>query len=42
MGVFVLTETSAGYGLFKSTDKKILKKEDFSNVAQSAEQVNEL
>jgi hypothetical protein len=42
MGVFILSETSAGYALFKSSDKNILKKEDFSGVAESAESVNGL
>jgi len=42
MGLFVLSETSAGYALFKATDKKILKKDDFSAEVQTAAGINEL
>lgn len=37
MGVFILSETSAGYALFKAKDKKLLKGgEDLSNVEDAA------
>lgn len=42
MGLFVLSETSAGFALFKAKDKKILKKDDLSAVVETAESVNEL
>jgi nucleolar protein 58 len=42
MGLFVLTETSAGFALFKAKDKKILKKDDFSAEVQTAEGINDL
>ena len=42
MGLFVLTETSAGIALFKAKDKKILKKDDFSAVVETAEGINNL
>ncbi|KAH8596898.1 hypothetical protein B0O99DRAFT_618908 [Bisporella sp. PMI_857] len=42
MGLFVLSETSAGYALFKASDKKILKKDDFSSVVETAEGINGL
>ena len=42
MGLFVLSETSAGFALFKAKDKKILKKDDFSAVVETAEGINEL
>jgi len=42
MGLFVLSETSAGYALFKASDKKILKKDDFSAVVETAEGINGL
>ncbi|KAH7397651.1 hypothetical protein BKA64DRAFT_672472 [Cadophora sp. MPI-SDFR-AT-0126] len=42
MGLFVLSETSAGFALFKARDKHILKKDDFSTVVESAEGLNEL
>lgn len=37
MGVFILSETSAGYALFKAKDKKLLKGgEDLSTVEHAA------
>ncbi|KAG9245777.1 nucleolar protein NOP58 [Calycina marina] len=42
MGLFVLSETSAGYALFKASDKKILKKDDMSAVVETAEGINGL
>src|ERR1700750_2194946 len=35
--LFVLAETSAGYALFKSTDKKLLKRSDLAELALTAE-----
>ncbi|KUJ15302.1 Nop-domain-containing protein [Mollisia scopiformis] len=40
MGLFVLTETAAGFALFKAKDKKILQKDDLSS--SDAEAINEL
>jgi len=40
MGLFVLTETSAGFALFKAKDKKILKPD--SDVVETAAGINEL
>lgn len=37
MGLFILTETSAGYALFKATDKKLLKRDDYGKEMESAE-----
>jgi hypothetical protein len=37
--LFVLTETSAGYALLKSTDKKLLKRSDLADKLQTAEDV---
>ncbi|CZT09361.1 related to Nucleolar protein 58 [Rhynchosporium agropyri] len=42
MGLFVLSETSAGFALFKARDKHILKKDDFSTVVETAAGLNEL
>jgi NOP5NT (NUC127) domain len=42
MGLFVLSETSAGLALFKAKDKKILKKDDFSAEVETAEGINSL
>lgn len=42
MGLFVLTETAAGFALFKATDKKMLKKEGMSAEEQTAEGINGL
>ena len=42
MGLFVLSETSAGFALFKAKDKKILKKDDFSAEVETAEGINSL
>lgn len=35
--LFILSETSAGYALFKSTDKKLLKRTDIAETTKSAE-----
>jgi hypothetical protein len=35
--LFVLSETSAGYALFKATDKKLLKRTDLGEQAATAE-----
>lgn len=35
--LFILTETSAGYALFKSTDKKLLKRDDIIDQTKTAE-----
>jgi nucleolar protein 58 len=37
MTLFILTETSAGYALFKAKDKKLLKNENLAKEADSAE-----
>ncbi|PMD61873.1 putative nucleolar protein 58 [Hyaloscypha bicolor E] len=42
MGVFVLTETSAGFALFKAKDSKIFKKGDLSADVETAEGINGL
>ena len=42
MGVFVLTETSAGFALFKAKDSKIFKKGDVSAEVETAEGINSL
>ncbi|PMD26225.1 Nop domain-containing protein [Hyaloscypha hepaticicola] len=42
MGVFVLTETSAGFALFKAKDSKIFKKGDVSADVERAEGINGL
>lgn len=39
MPLFILTETSAGYGLLKATDKKLLKRDDISEQASTIEGV---
>ena len=39
MGLFVLSETSAGYALLKSKDKKLLKQDDLAKQVSSAESV---
>lgn len=36
MGLFILSETSAGYALFKATDKKLLKREDYGKELETA------
>ncbi len=41
MGLFVLTETSAGFALFKARDKKILK-DDLAAEVDTAEGLNGL
>lgn len=35
--VFILSETSAGYALFKSSDKKLLKRTDLAEKTRTAE-----
>jgi nucleolar protein 58 len=35
--LFILSETSAGYALFKSTDKKLLKRTDLADQTKTAE-----
>ncbi|KAF2086202.1 Nop domain-containing protein [Saccharata proteae CBS 121410] len=42
MSLFILTETSAGYALFKAKDKKLLKKDDLATEMQTAESTCEL
>ena len=42
MGVFVPTETSAGFALFKAKDSKIFKKGDLSADVETAEGINGL
>ncbi|KAL1306258.1 hypothetical protein AAFC00_004347 [Neodothiora populina] len=42
MTLFILTETSAGYALLKSKDKKLLKRENLSKDTETAEGVCEL
>lgn len=37
MSLFILTETSAGYALLKSKDKKLLKRDDISEKTETAE-----
>jgi nucleolar protein 58 len=37
MGLFILTETSAGYALFKAKDKKLLKSDTLGEDIASAE-----
>ncbi|KAK4999171.1 Nucleolar protein 58 [Elasticomyces elasticus] len=37
MTLFILTETSAGYALFKARDKKLLKRDDLAKDAETAE-----
>lgn len=37
MTLFILTETSAGYALLKAKDKKLLKRDDISTQAETAE-----
>jgi nucleolar protein 58 len=39
MTLFILTETSAGYALFKAKDKKLLKNENLATEAATAEGV---
>lgn len=39
MTLFILTETSAGYALFKAKDKKLLKSDDIAEQASTAEGV---
>jgi hypothetical protein len=35
--LFILSETSAGYALFKSSDKKLLKRTDIADKTKSAQ-----
>ncbi|TAQ90145.1 hypothetical protein B7494_g1566 [Chlorociboria aeruginascens] len=42
MGLFVLTETSAGFALFKARDKKVLQHDDIFTEFETAEGVNGL
>ena len=42
MTLFILTETSAGYGLLKAKDKKLLKRDDLAEKAETAEGVSNL
>lgn len=39
MPLFILTETSAGYGLLKAADKKLLSRDDISEQARTVEGV---
>lgn len=39
MSLFLLTETSAGYALFKAKDKKLLKNENLATDASTPEGV---
>ncbi|KAK8133822.1 putative nucleolar protein NOP58 [Apiospora sp. TS-2023a] len=42
MGLFVLAETPAGYGLFKAKDKKLLSRDDVATALDSAEAINSM
>ncbi|KAK8094648.1 putative nucleolar protein NOP58 [Apiospora hydei] len=42
MGLFVLAETPAGYGLFKAKDKKLLSRDDVASALDSAEAINSM
>lgn len=42
MGIFVLTETSAGLALFKAKDKQIFKNGEFSADVTTASGINEM
>ncbi|OJJ36542.1 hypothetical protein ASPWEDRAFT_58393 [Aspergillus wentii DTO 134E9] len=42
MTLFILTETSAGYALLKAKDKKLLKRDDLTTEASTAEGVSNL
>jgi nucleolar protein 58 len=42
MTLFILTETSAGYALLKAKDKKLLKRDDLAEEAETAEGVNSM
>lgn len=37
MTLFILTETSAGYALFKAKDKKLLKRDDLAEETSTAD-----
>lgn len=40
--LFVLSETSAGFALFKAKDKKILKSDEGTAEVQTAEGINDM
>ncbi|AEO71163.1 be10542b-05de-4a15-85ae-7a9c5ba3330e [Thermothielavioides terrestris] len=40
MGLFILAETSAGYGLFKATDKKLLSSDNLADRLSTVEKIN--
>ncbi|ORY60041.1 ribosome biogenesis protein [Pseudomassariella vexata] len=42
MGLFVLAETPAGYGLFKAKDKKLLSRDDVSTALNGADAINSM
>ena len=42
MAILILTETPAGYAVFKSTDKKLLKRDDLVEDLSSAEGASKL
>jgi nucleolar protein 58 len=42
MTLFILTETSAGYALFKAKDKKLLKRDDLVAQTSTAAGTSEL
>jgi hypothetical protein len=42
MSLFILTETSAGYALLKSKDKKLFKRESLPEDANTAEGISNL
>jgi len=42
MTLFILTETSAGYAIFKARDKKLLKRDDLAKEAETAAGVSSL
>ncbi|KAH8677808.1 nucleolar protein NOP58 [Xylariales sp. PMI_506] len=42
MGLFVLAETPAGYGLFKAKDKKLLSRDDVATALNSPEAINSM
>ena len=42
MTLFILTETSAGYALLKSKDKKLLKRDDLAGDTATSEGICDL
>lgn len=42
MTLFILTETSAGYAIFKARDKKLLKRDDLATETETAAGVTSL